>query len=109
MYSQSVQTHSFCSLFSSQRKETLLKEYKLRNKSGKFIDRRFGEYDTKMAPEDKILQRFAMERKVSDVNIIPPHVARKHTRESQQFFRSDLNVTSCFSPRGPTIRRTCST
>ncbi|GLD56848.1 nucleolar protein 14, partial [Lates japonicus] len=32
------------------------------NKSNKFTDRRFGEYDTKMAPEDKILQRFAMER-----------------------------------------------
>ncbi|XP_040915211.1 nucleolar protein 14 isoform X2 [Toxotes jaculatrix] len=45
-----------------KRKETLLKEYKQKNKSNKFIDRRFGEYDTKMAPEDKILQRFAMER-----------------------------------------------
>uniref|UniRef100_A0AAQ5XFW2 NOP14 nucleolar protein homolog (yeast) n=1 Tax=Amphiprion ocellaris TaxID=80972 RepID=A0AAQ5XFW2_AMPOC len=46
----------------TKRKETLLKEYKQKNKSSKFIDRRFGEYDTKMAPEDKILQRFAMER-----------------------------------------------
>uniref|UniRef100_A0A4W6CFT4 NOP14 nucleolar protein homolog (yeast) n=1 Tax=Lates calcarifer TaxID=8187 RepID=A0A4W6CFT4_LATCA len=46
----------------NKRKETLLKEYKQKNKSNKFIDRRFGEYDTKMAPEDKILQRFAMER-----------------------------------------------
>lgn len=48
-----------------QRKETLLKEYKHKNKANKLIDRRFGEYDTKMAPEDKILQRFAMERQVS--------------------------------------------
>uniref|UniRef100_H3DN49 NOP14 nucleolar protein homolog (yeast) n=1 Tax=Tetraodon nigroviridis TaxID=99883 RepID=H3DN49_TETNG len=47
----------------TKRKETLLKEYKQKHKSSKFIDRRFGEYDTKMAPEDKILQRFAMERK----------------------------------------------
>lgn len=47
----------------NKRKETLLKEYKQKNKSNKLIDRRFGEYDTKMAPEDKILQRFAMERK----------------------------------------------
>lgn len=47
----------------NKRKETLLKEYKQKNKSSKLIDRRFGEYDTKMAPEDKILQRFAMERK----------------------------------------------
>ncbi|KAJ0057210.1 hypothetical protein NL108_002157, partial [Boleophthalmus pectinirostris] len=44
------------------RKETLLKEYRQKNKSNKFIDRRLGEYDSKMAPEDKILQRFAMER-----------------------------------------------
>ncbi|XP_008324317.1 nucleolar protein 14 [Cynoglossus semilaevis] len=46
----------------NKRKETLLKEFKQKNKSSKFIDRRFGEYDTKMAPEDKILKRFAMER-----------------------------------------------
>ncbi|XP_056260416.1 nucleolar protein 14 [Seriola aureovittata] len=46
----------------NKRKETLLKEYKHKSKSNKFIDRRFGEYDTKMAPEEKILQRFAMER-----------------------------------------------
>ncbi|XP_053195950.1 nucleolar protein 14 [Scomber japonicus] len=46
----------------NKRKETLLKEYKHKNKSNKLIDKRFGEYDTKMAPEDKILKRFAMER-----------------------------------------------
>lgn len=46
----------------NKRKETLLKEYKQKGKSSKFVDRRFGEYDTKMAPEDKILKRFAMER-----------------------------------------------
>nr|XP_015798342.2 nucleolar protein 14 [Nothobranchius furzeri] len=46
----------------NKRKETLLKEYKQKNKANKFVDRRFGEYDTKMAPEDKILQRFAIER-----------------------------------------------
>ncbi|XP_012695764.2 nucleolar protein 14 [Clupea harengus] len=46
----------------NKRKNTLLKEYKQKGKANKFIDRRFGEYDTKMAPEDKILQRFSMER-----------------------------------------------
>ncbi|KAM6986342.1 nucleolar protein 14 isoform 2-T2 [Aplochiton taeniatus] len=46
----------------NKRKETLLKEYKQKGKANKFIDRRFGEYDTKMEPEEKILQRFAMER-----------------------------------------------
>ena len=54
-------------VFDLQRKETLLKEYKLKNKSSKFIDKRLGEYDNKIAPEDKILQRFAMERQVSCV------------------------------------------
>uniref|UniRef100_A0A673WG16 NOP14 nucleolar protein homolog (yeast) n=1 Tax=Salmo trutta TaxID=8032 RepID=A0A673WG16_SALTR len=46
----------------NKRKETLLKEYKTKDKANKFIDRRFGEYDTKMDPEEKILQRFSMER-----------------------------------------------
>ncbi|KAL7844981.1 hypothetical protein SRHO_G00235210 [Serrasalmus rhombeus] len=46
----------------NKRKDTLLKEFRLKNKANKFVDRRFGEYDTKMAPEDKILQRFALER-----------------------------------------------
>ncbi|XP_041916607.1 nucleolar protein 14 isoform X2 [Alosa sapidissima] len=46
----------------NKRKNTLLKEYKQKGKANKFIDRRFGEYDTKMAPEDKILQRFSLER-----------------------------------------------
>ncbi|KAL6470624.1 hypothetical protein MHYP_G00217430 [Metynnis hypsauchen] len=46
----------------NKRKDTLLKEFRLKNKANKFVDRRFGEYDAKMAPEDKILQRFALER-----------------------------------------------
>uniref|UniRef100_A0A4W4DNV0 NOP14 nucleolar protein homolog (yeast) n=1 Tax=Electrophorus electricus TaxID=8005 RepID=A0A4W4DNV0_ELEEL len=46
----------------NKRKETLLKEFRLKNKANKLIDRRFGEYDTKMAPEDKILKRFTLER-----------------------------------------------
>lgn len=56
----------FCVVF-PQRKNTLLKEYKQKDKANKFIDRRFGEYDTKMAPEDKILQRFSLERQVSSL------------------------------------------
>ncbi|XP_061589562.1 LOW QUALITY PROTEIN: nucleolar protein 14 [Cololabis saira] len=46
----------------NKRKETLLKEYKQKNKSSKFIDKRLGEYDSKMDPEEKILQRFTVER-----------------------------------------------
>ncbi|XP_056146831.1 nucleolar protein 14 [Lampris incognitus] len=51
----------------NKRKDTLLKEYKQKDKANKFIDRRFGEYDTKMAPEDKILQRFTLERQRTQV------------------------------------------
>ncbi|XP_040191272.1 nucleolar protein 14 [Rana temporaria] len=45
-----------------KRKETLLKEYQQRGKSRIFTDKRFGEYDTKLTPEDKMMKRFAMER-----------------------------------------------
>ncbi|XP_056110624.1 nucleolar protein 14 [Rhinichthys klamathensis goyatoka] len=45
-----------------KRKETLLKEFRLKGKNNKFVDRRFGEYDTKITPEEKILQRFTLER-----------------------------------------------
>ncbi|XP_043090353.1 nucleolar protein 14 [Puntigrus tetrazona] len=45
-----------------KRKETLLKEFRMKDKNNKFIDRRFGEYDSKMTPEEKILQRFTLER-----------------------------------------------
>ncbi|TSL04222.1 Nucleolar protein 14 [Bagarius yarrelli] len=46
----------------NKRKDSLLKEFRMKHKVNTFIDRRFGEYDAKMAPEDKILKRFAMER-----------------------------------------------
>uniref|UniRef100_A0A5F9CJ22 NOP14 nucleolar protein n=1 Tax=Oryctolagus cuniculus TaxID=9986 RepID=A0A5F9CJ22_RABIT len=45
-----------------QRTQTLLKEYKERNKSNVFADRRFGEYDGSMSPEEKMMQRFALEQ-----------------------------------------------
>ncbi|KAK7142988.1 hypothetical protein R3I93_014214 [Phoxinus phoxinus] len=45
-----------------KRKDTLLKEFRLKGKNNKFVDRRFGEYDSKITPEDKILQRFTLER-----------------------------------------------
>ncbi|XP_075050442.1 nucleolar protein 14 [Mixophyes fleayi] len=46
-----------------KRKDTLLKEYQQRGKSSVFHDKRFGEYDTKLTPEEKMLKRFALERK----------------------------------------------
>lgn len=45
-----------------KRKDTLLKEYQQRGKSHVFTDKRFGEYDTKLTPEEKMMKRFALER-----------------------------------------------
>ncbi|XP_018410490.1 PREDICTED: nucleolar protein 14 [Nanorana parkeri] len=45
-----------------RRTETLLKEYKQRGKSSMFTDKRFGEYDAKLDPEEKMMKRFAMAR-----------------------------------------------
>ncbi|EJU06534.1 Nop14-like protein [Dacryopinax primogenitus] len=44
------------------RKKTLLPELDTRNKAGSFVDRRFGENDPGMAPEDRMLERFTRER-----------------------------------------------
>ncbi|NWU57084.1 NOP14 protein, partial [Dromas ardeola] len=45
-----------------KRTQTLLKEYKEREKANVFKDRRFGEYNTKISPEEKMIRRFALER-----------------------------------------------
>ncbi|KAF6372178.1 NOP14 nucleolar protein [Rhinolophus ferrumequinum] len=45
-----------------KRTQTLLKEYKEREKSNVFTDRRFGEYNSSMSPEEKMLKRFALEQ-----------------------------------------------
>ena len=45
-----------------KRKETLLQEYKIRNKSNSFVDRRIGEKDAELSAEDKMIARFTMER-----------------------------------------------
>ncbi|CAG1971574.1 unnamed protein product [Fusarium graminearum] len=48
-----------------RRRQTLLVEMQRRNKVGGIIDRRFGENDPTMAPEDKMLERFAREKQRS--------------------------------------------
>uniref|UniRef100_A0A2R5LNK2 Putative nucleolar protein n=1 Tax=Ornithodoros turicata TaxID=34597 RepID=A0A2R5LNK2_9ACAR len=48
-----------------KRKESLLREYINRNKSNTFVDKRIGELDASMNPDDKIVARLAMERKVA--------------------------------------------
>ncbi|KAI5123379.1 hypothetical protein M0805_006087 [Coniferiporia weirii] len=45
-----------------QRKRTLLKEYEAKNHAGGIIDRRFGENDPTMTPEERMLERFTKER-----------------------------------------------
>ena len=45
-----------------KRKETLLQEYKLKNKDNLFLDRRIGEKNLSLNEEDKALARFAAER-----------------------------------------------
>ncbi|KAL1743101.1 nucleolar protein 14 [Schizophyllum fasciatum] len=45
-----------------QRKKTLLKEYEERNHAGGILDRRFGENDPTMTPEERMLERFTRER-----------------------------------------------
>ncbi|KAJ6229813.1 nop14 [Anaeramoeba flamelloides] len=44
------------------RQKTLLKEYKTRNKSNRFNDRRIGEYDSKLTKEEKMFLRFQKQR-----------------------------------------------
>lgn len=45
-----------------KRKATLLQEYKLKDKSNKFMDRRIGERNSAMTAEDKMTARFTAER-----------------------------------------------
>ncbi|KAG7174315.1 Nucleolar protein 14-like 2, partial [Homarus americanus] len=46
-----------------KRERTLLQEYKVRNKSNVFVDRRIGENDSNMDPEKKMVLRLAAEKK----------------------------------------------
>lgn len=48
-----------------RRKETLLVEMQHRQKVGGLLDRRFGEDDANMTPEEKALERFALEKQRS--------------------------------------------
>lgn len=46
-----------------KRKQTLLVEYKRFGRTNKFTDKRLGEYNPNLSEEDKLMRRFAMERK----------------------------------------------
>ncbi|CAK6433343.1 unnamed protein product [Pipistrellus nathusii] len=45
-----------------KRTQTLLKEYKERDKANVFVDKRFGEYDSSLSAEEKMMRRFALEQ-----------------------------------------------
>ncbi|XP_036130896.1 nucleolar protein 14 [Molossus molossus] len=45
-----------------KRTQTLLKEYKERDKSNVFLDKRFGEYNSNISAEEKMTRRFALEQ-----------------------------------------------
>ncbi|CDO73803.1 hypothetical protein BN946_scf185015.g132 [Trametes cinnabarina] len=45
-----------------QRRKTLLKEYEEKDRAGGIVDRRFGENDPTMTPEERMLERFTRER-----------------------------------------------
>lgn len=49
-------------LCGEQRTKTLLKEYQDKDRSGGILDRRFGENDPTMTPEERMLERFTRER-----------------------------------------------
>lgn len=53
-----------CCVF--QRAKTLLVELKESGKSNSFKDQRLGEKNPSLSVDDKVIQRFALERKVSD-------------------------------------------
>ncbi|KAM0726823.1 Nucleolar protein 14 [Formica fusca] len=46
----------------NKRKQSLLQEYKLKNKDNVFLDKRIGERNSNMSMEDKAMARFSMER-----------------------------------------------
>lgn len=45
-----------------KRTQTLMKEYKERDKANVFADKRLGEYDSGISPEDRMLKRFSLEQ-----------------------------------------------
>ncbi|XP_007471693.1 PREDICTED: nucleolar protein 14 [Lipotes vexillifer] len=64
-----------------KRTQTLLKEYKERDKSNVFRDKRFGEYNSSISPEEKMMKRFALEQQ------------RQHQKKSIYNLNEDEELT----------------
>jgi hypothetical protein len=73
-----------------QRTQTLLKEYKERDKSNVFTDKRFGEYNSNISPEEKMMKRFALEQQVWKKNLEESLYYKFSTEVKQQ-------VSPCYS------------
>lgn len=68
----------------NRRKQSLLQEYKLKNKDNLFLDRRIGERNSAMSAEDKAIARFAKERaKACKRNIFNLHDEEVLTHRGQ--------------------------
>ncbi|KAM0204660.1 hypothetical protein ACHAPA_001896 [Fusarium lateritium] len=79
-----------------RRRQTLLVEMQRRNKVGGILDRRFGENDPTMAPEEKMLERFAREKQRShkknsmfDLEDDEPSMSLTHMGKSLSFDKKD--------------------
>ncbi|XP_039087987.1 nucleolar protein 14 [Hyaena hyaena] len=64
-----------------KRTQTLLKEYKERDKSNVFTDKRLGEHSSDMSPEEKMTKRFALEQQ------------RQHEKKSIYNLNEDEELT----------------
>ncbi|XP_059500878.1 nucleolar protein 14 [Stegostoma tigrinum] len=64
-----------------RRTETLLKEYRDKGKANTFLDKRFGEYDTALTPDQKMTKRFSLEQQ------------RKHTKKDIYNLNEDEDLT----------------
>ncbi|KAH6646426.1 nucleolar protein 14 [Truncatella angustata] len=74
-----------------RRRETLLVEMQRRQKVGGILDRRFGEDDANMTPEEKALERFALEKQ------------RSHKRSTFDLEDDDVGETFSLTHAGKSL------
>ncbi|KAM0167493.1 hypothetical protein ACHAQE_000387 [Botrytis cinerea] len=85
-------------LAEENRRKTLLVEMQSRNRVGGIIDKRFGENDPSMAPEDKMLERFTQEKQRGHKN------SSAFDLEDEEFSGELTHMGQSLSLDGPAIR-----
>ncbi|QSZ31233.1 hypothetical protein DSL72_000796 [Monilinia vaccinii-corymbosi] len=85
-------------LAEENRRKTLLVEMQSRNRVGGIIDKRFGENDPSMAPEDKMLERFTQEKQWGHKN------SSAFDLEDDEIPGELTHMGQSLSLDGPTIR-----